>query len=104
MERSSRSDEERDGPNRPSMAMSIRSPELWGWSARNVQVARLERKSGRGVGEGGKNMHGRLSQQRSKDRDDIIVLLGDDDKGGHGVDLESEEDFRISEDPSLEHR
>jgi hypothetical protein len=67
--RSSRSDEERDGPNRPSAVVSIRSPELWGWSAGNVQVARLKHGSSGGVREGGLNVHGGLSRQRLKDRD-----------------------------------
>jgi hypothetical protein len=53
LERSNRSDEERDGLNRPSTAMLIKNPELWDRSARNVQAARLERGSGGGVGEGG---------------------------------------------------
>ena len=57
-ETSSRSDEERDDPNRPFAAVLIKSPELWGWSAGNVQVVRLKCGSSGGVKEGGQNVHG----------------------------------------------
>ena len=99
MERgSNRFDEERDGPDMPSVAMSIKNPELWYQNTGNVQVARLEHGSCGGVGEGGRNVHGRLSRQRSKDSNDTIVLSSNYDEGGHGADLESEEDIQIFED------
>jgi hypothetical protein len=57
-ERSMRSDEEKDGLDRPSAALSIRSPELWDQIVGNVQPTRLERRSSGGVGDGGHNVPG----------------------------------------------
>jgi hypothetical protein len=45
-----------------------------------------------------------VSRQRLEDRDDTIVPLDDDDEGRHGMDPESEEDFRIFEEQSHDHR